>query len=222
LKDHVTIFFQNSLDHSEVIQKIMMRAAPLSAQMAAKHKHTVARRPFQPEEDALLLQILNTREFLNWDIVAQQFSGRTARQCRERWMNYLSPQVRTGAWTREEDERLVAQVSEHGRSWSILSRLFEGRSENDIKNRWYAHVQPEVVQEGGRLVLATAGSRFPERRKRRRVPVDVKGNARRLLEEAARANAPSVGGPKVESDFTALFGTEFAWGLEDTGFEWLD
>jgi hypothetical protein len=181
------------------------------------HKQTVARRPFQPAEDALLLQILQTREFLNWDLVAQQFSGRTARQCRERWMNYLSPRVRTGQWTREEDERLVALVSEYGRSWSVLSRLFDGRSDNDVKNRWYSHVQHEVVMDAGRLVLAPECpfARFPERRKRRHPIVDVKGNAQRLLEEAAhgQSGGSSDEGPLVAESLPPLFAGEF-------GFEW--
>jgi hypothetical protein len=193
------------------------------------HKHTVTRKPFQPEEDALLLQILHTYEFLNWDVVAQQFNGRTARQCRERWMNYLSPNVRTGEWTREEDERLVALVNEHGRSWSMLSRFFDGRSDNDIKNRWYSHVQPEVVRDGGRLVLASGCqiARFPERKKRRRAVVDVKENARRLLEKAGSPRSSPVcdetrfgGEAKAEDEFAALFGGAF--GLDAPGFEWFD
>jgi hypothetical protein len=129
---------------------------------------------------------------------------------------------------------LAALVSDHGRCWSILSRLFDGRSENDIKNRWYSHVQHDVVREGGRLVLGprcTFG-RFPERKKRRRAVVDVKENARRLLEGAARG--PSVGSSplcdraevsqagvsQAEDAFHALFGGAFP--LDASGFEWFD
>jgi hypothetical protein len=194
------------------------------------HKHGVARRPFQPGEDALLIQILQTQVFLNWDVVAQQFNGRTARQCRERWMNYLSPSVRTGQWTREEDERLLALVNEHGRSWSVLSRLFNGRSENDIKNRWYSHVQHEVVRDCGRLALARTCpfARFTERKKRRHAVVDVKENALRLLEESARVpsadssplcdSARSEMSPAVD-ELRVFLGGEFGCG---SGFEWLD
>jgi hypothetical protein len=147
-------------------------------------------------------------------------------------MNYLSPKVRRGEWTRPEDERLVVLINEHGRSWSVLSRLFNGPSDNDIKNRWYSHVQHEVVYNDGRLVLRPEClSAFPERRKRRRPVMDVKENARRLLVGAAGgASAGSlplcedtrVAGemkrmeiPQMETDFAALFGGEF-------GFEWSD
>jgi hypothetical protein len=180
---------------------------------------------------------LQTQPFLNWDVVAQQFNGRTARQCRERWLHYLCPTVRTGEWTVEEDERLVALVNAHGRSWSVLSGLFEGRSENDIKNRWYSHVQHEVVRDCGRLVLASkcALARFPERKKRRHPVVDVKANARRLLEEAAQGassgSSPLCDGAgrgsavgevgQTGDDFPPAFG-EFGCGFDAAGFEWFE
>jgi hypothetical protein len=154
----------------------------------ALHKHCVQRRPFQPAEDALLIEILSQSPFLNWDSVAQQFDGRTPRQCRERWLNYLRPQVRTGPWSPAEDEFLVAMVNEHGRSWSTISRMFNGRSENDVKNRWYSHLQHEASHDGQQLVLGVGPFMMrPDRRKRRRTIVDPKQNALRLLEQQSAA-----------------------------------
>jgi hypothetical protein len=120
-------------------------------------------------------------QFMGWDAVAQHFQGRTARQCRERWVNYLSPQVRIAPWTIEEDQLLCSQVAELGHAWTLISRAFYGRSENDVKNRWYTHLQP--------YLNARFGSET-ERKKRIRAPVDAKGNAMRLIAQSARQEKP--------------------------------
>jgi hypothetical protein len=123
---------------------------------------------FTSEEDALLISIVGTTQFTNWDFVAQRFQGRTARQCRERWVNYLAPHLRSGPWTAEEDQLLRAKVAQFGHSWAEISRVFYGRSENDIKNRWYTHLQPTDEP----------------RQKRTRHPADVKRNAIRLIAQS--------------------------------------
>lgn len=163
---------------TSLCQQTMLRLIP-SVQLP---KRVSPRRPFLLEEDARLMQILPSRPFLNWDSVAQQFPGRTARQCRERWLGYLSPAVRTGPWSEDEDRNLVAMVSQYGRSWSVIKRLFNGRSENDIKNRWYSHLRIDAVQGDGSLALPATR---PERRRRRRAAGDPKWNALRLLEAQA-------------------------------------
>jgi hypothetical protein len=141
-------------------------------------KHALPRRPFTPQEDALLISLLGTSSFAGWDSVARHFQERTARQCRERWANYLCPEVRTGPWTPDEDLRLGAKVAEIGHAWAAISRAFHGRSENDVKNRWYTHLQ-WVGDRGAPLQT--------QPRKRIRAQVDAKGNAMRLIMNSAKA-----------------------------------
>jgi hypothetical protein len=62
----------------------------------------------------------------------------------------------------------------------LIRGLFNGRSENDIKNRWYSHLQFETVQEGGIMVLKSVR---PQRQRRRRPVCDPKQNALKLLEQ---------------------------------------
>jgi hypothetical protein len=187
----------------------------------------IGRRPFTPEEDARLMQILTTVPFVSWDTVAQQFTERTARQCRERWLNYLCPQVRIGPWSSEEDSLLISLLNEHGRSWSVIRRKFNGRSENDIKNRWYSHLQFETIVEGSRVVLARNHPLMvgrPERQKRRRPLCDPKGTALRLLEQqlsrSSVASSPDCvekeesaadSNIRVEVDGCFVGGDEWAW-----------
>jgi hypothetical protein len=41
-----------------------------------------------------------------WAQAAKLIAGRTGKQCRERWINILNPQVKKGDWTTEEDKML--------------------------------------------------------------------------------------------------------------------
>ena len=66
----------------------------------AKHK-------FSPDEDKLLKeQVLKLGE-KGWKKIAEYLPGRSARQCRERYKNYLCPSVSSDPWTKDEDEKLL-------------------------------------------------------------------------------------------------------------------
>ncbi|OHT10239.1 hypothetical protein TRFO_20543 [Tritrichomonas foetus] len=148
-------------------------------------KHTIARRPFTVEEDARLIEIMNSAEFINWEVVAQKMGGRSSRQCRERWVNYLSPGIRTDPWTEMEDRLLIQKMNELGRCWSTIGQFFNGRSENDVKNRWYSHLKYISIERAGRIQIVSDPSLcpFPERKKRRRTKVCPQQNALRILEQ---------------------------------------
>lgn len=61
---------------------------------------------------------------------------RTARQCRERWKNYLSPDVRNGPWTIEEDNLLLELVPKMGTQWAKIAKSFNSRTDTNVKNRF--------------------------------------------------------------------------------------
>ncbi|EAX98717.1 Myb-like DNA-binding domain containing protein [Trichomonas vaginalis G3] len=99
------------------------------------------RKLFSPQEDAMLMNIMFNEPFQTWIAVAEKLPGRTARQCRDRWVNYLAPSNKNGPWSSEEDELLAKKYLEHGPQWTTISKFFDGRSENNVKNRWYTYVK---------------------------------------------------------------------------------
>ena len=110
-----------------------------------------ARKLFSPEEDATLTRIMFENPFTSWINVAAQMPGRTARQCRDRWSNYLSPENKNLPWTAEEDALLIEKFRTMGPQWTNIAKCFDGRSENNVKNRWYTHLRhrfekPVVIQ----------------------------------------------------------------------------
>lgn len=68
--------------------------------------------------------------------IAKRIPGRVGKQVRERWSNHLDPALKKTNWTDEEDDLLTMLQSLYGNSWTKIAMNIEGRSENDVKNRW--------------------------------------------------------------------------------------
>ena len=157
------------------------------ATMEKKHFSKLGnlRRPFTADEDALLMKIMSTNRFVNWTDVAIKMKSRTARQCRERWINYLNPYIRIGPWTYAEDIVLLDKVNKYGKCWSKIACFFNGRAENDLKNRWYSHLVYEIVKNpNGSYSFPIDASQlpYPDRKKRNRKKISPAQNALKTLE----------------------------------------
>jgi hypothetical protein len=87
-------------------------------------------------EDELLARLVSHQGTRDWDLIACQISGRNARQCRDRWLSYLAPDVINGPWTAEEEQLLVRKYKQFGASWKRIATYFKGRTDINVKNRW--------------------------------------------------------------------------------------
>jgi hypothetical protein len=114
--------------------------------MNQQERRTFARFPFSPEEDAQLRALVDSHGQTDWVAIAECMPGRSSRQCKERWMHYLSPDITQRNWTEEEDERLIQKVDEMGRRWQLLVPFFPGRTDVGLKNR-YNVLQRKSVKE---------------------------------------------------------------------------
>lgn len=147
--------------------------------------------------------LIGTDKEVDWAVLGRQLGGRSARQCRERWVNYLAPTIRNEPWTEDEDRLLVEKINELGHSWTTICHFFNGRSENDVKNRWYSHLkfrsEFDATTHRVTIMPGDATAAFVGRKKRIRVKVFPKQNAQRILEMQARAfrrrGEPGCGDP---------------------------
>ena len=58
-------------------------------------------------------------------------------QYREKWINYLNPQLKKGKWTLDDSIKMVTMVVSVGRKWAFISREFNCmRSEHSVKNHF--------------------------------------------------------------------------------------
>ena len=98
------------------------------------------RKKFSPEEDLKLRELVKEIGAKKWIEIAKSMPGRTGRQCRDRFQNYLSPILTNGPWTKDDDYLLLKKVIELGSSWSKIVDFFPGRSTNNVKNRYNIHL----------------------------------------------------------------------------------
>mmetsp|Transcript_46901 Transcript_46901/g.116894 ORF Transcript_46901/g.116894 Transcript_46901/m.116894 type:complete len:158 (-) Transcript_46901:358-831(-) len=88
------------------------------------------------EEDATLAGLVQTLGARKWSEIAKRMPGRIGKQCRERWHNHLNPNVKKEQWSEEEDVHLMELHARLGNKWAEISRHFDGRTDNNVKNRW--------------------------------------------------------------------------------------
>jgi len=92
------------------------------------------------EEDAALLMNVGKQTDSNmkiqWGEVSKGIPSRTCKQCRERWVNHLSPDINKSDWFPEEDSLLWKLQLEKPKKWAVISRQIPGRTENMVKIRW--------------------------------------------------------------------------------------
>lgn len=82
--------------------------------------------------------IKDGRRCASWTTVAKLVQGRSGKQCRERWLNYLQPGIDKTPLTEEEKKLIVAAVEKHGNKWATIAAMLPGtRTENTVKN-YYA------------------------------------------------------------------------------------
>jgi hypothetical protein len=95
------------------------------------------------EEDAVVLKVIAVspdHPFTQWADLAPLLPGRSGKQIRDRWVNYLNPSINHLPFSREDDLKLWHGHRELGKRWvEISGKVFNStRSENHIKNRWYS------------------------------------------------------------------------------------
>ncbi|KAL1326328.1 hypothetical protein HN51_036403 [Arachis hypogaea] len=131
-------------------------------------KANVKRGPWSHEEDEILKSYLNKHGSAgNW-IALPLKAGlkRCGKSCRLRWLNYLRPHIKHGAFTDDEDKLISTLYATIGSRWSLIAAQLPGRTDNDVKNHWNTKLRKKFFAGGintanATTVLNTASSKFP-------------------------------------------------------------
>ena len=103
--------------------------------------------PWTPEENHIIFDYVKKFGEKNWNKCAEFIKNRTGKQCREHWKNCLDPKIKKGDWTLEEDLYIMIFYKRCHGSWRELIHLFENRTENSIKNRFFSELRKIAANE---------------------------------------------------------------------------
>jgi hypothetical protein len=68
----------------------------------------------------------------------------TPKQIRERYLNYLRPNIDRSDFSIDEDFKICKFVLESGKHWRRLEETLPGRPEGTIKSRFYSKLQDVI------------------------------------------------------------------------------
>lgn len=110
-------------------------------------KSKVKRGAWSPEEDFTLKNYLQTHGSAGSWIALPLKAGlkRCGKSCRLRWLNYLRPDIKHGAFTEEEDNIILNLYTKIGSRWSVIASHLQGRTDNDVKNYWNTKMKKKLL-----------------------------------------------------------------------------
>jgi len=149
--------FEKQRDHRKrTYWKLIARFIPSRTAEQCEYKWSMARKhktkkaSWSKLEDESLCKILQENDSPNWKQVADTLNAHTKnshkrkyKQCRERWLNFLNPNINRTTWSLLEDARLMRLVLQNGKKWSTICKFMDGRTENAVKNRYNSLMKKE-------------------------------------------------------------------------------
>lgn len=89
-----------------------------------------------------------------WSQIANQLNSnlgvtRNGKQCRERWVNFLNPEIKKDPFSLTEDILILEKRLSIGNKWSEIIKEMPGRTENNVKNRFnmmYKNIKDEFIK----------------------------------------------------------------------------
>lgn len=109
-----------------------------------------SRKKWTASEDQLLRDIVEREKSdpLDWrrisDLLLEKGVEKSPRQVRERWVNQLDPHLEHDSLNSEDHVKLLDLHSKYGNSWKTIAKNFEGRSDNGIKNQFFAMIRKSL------------------------------------------------------------------------------
>ncbi|XP_035292128.1 snRNA-activating protein complex subunit 4 isoform X5 [Anguilla anguilla] len=98
---------------------------------------TVRKGPWTKEEDEMLLKAVTKYGVRDWWKIRNEVPGRTDAQCRERYLDCLSEDVKKGRWSPEEEAMLINLVRKYGAGrWSKIASEMPNRIDSQCLQKW--------------------------------------------------------------------------------------
>ncbi|XP_062190653.1 myb-related protein 330-like [Phragmites australis] len=119
------------------------------ARRAGGPKKKLRRGLWSPEEDDKLMNHIAKYGHGCWSSVPKLAGlDRCGKSCRLRWINYLRPDLKRGAFSQEEEDLIIHLHSMLGNKWSQIAAQLPGRTDNEVKNFWNSYIKKKLRQRG--------------------------------------------------------------------------
>lgn len=128
-------------DWPTIASKFPNKTAKQCMQKFKNSQRSAKKGNWASEEDEILLKWVKDYGPTKWTECSKLIKGRCGKQCRERWVNILNPHVKKGNWSEEEQNLIFDNLYVHYTSWSSMSKVLPGRTENSIKNYFYSSLR---------------------------------------------------------------------------------
>jgi hypothetical protein len=92
------------------------------------------------EEDSKILELVSMHGKC-WSRISKILKTRNGKQIRDRFINVLDPGIKKGRFTDEEDKKLIRLFMQHGPKWATISKYFDDRTADMIKNRFHSSIK---------------------------------------------------------------------------------
>ncbi|CAH8325146.1 unnamed protein product [Eruca vesicaria subsp. sativa] len=122
-----------------------MRKPEVAINAATNQVKKMKKGLWSPEEDSKLMQYMISNGQGCWSDVAKNAGlQRCGKSCRLRWINYLRPDLKRGAFSPQEEELIIRFHSVLGNRWSQIAARLPGRTDNEIKNFWNSAIKKRL------------------------------------------------------------------------------
>ncbi|WOH08743.1 hypothetical protein DCAR_0728190 [Daucus carota subsp. sativus] len=114
---------------------------------------------WSPEEDDKLMHYMLSNGQGCWSDVARNAGlQRCGKSCRLRWINYLRPDLKRGAFSPQEEDLIIHFHSLLGNRWSQIAARLPGRTDNEIKNFWNSTIKKRLKNSSSSSTPNTSDS----------------------------------------------------------------
>jgi hypothetical protein len=117
-----------------------------AAQCRARYKRIrpgIVKGAWTKDEDDMIVELVSSTG-KNWAMISKMMPTRNGKQIRDRFLNYLDPNINKIKFTDEDDKNIIEYYKIYGTKWSKIAKYFEGRTGDMIKNRFYSCLKRKV------------------------------------------------------------------------------